>query len=278
VVGAKARSWCNRLAGAIAALVGCTALWLAPIPGWLKLTVTVVAALIGGALAFKHIPAFDLLGRVAWRLPRGIAPGKTCAITFDDGPSPATEQVLDILARYQIRATFFVLAENARRHPQAVRRLVSDGHTVAVHGNSHRKLHHASEQEIEDEIRTAQTTLKALGITPAPIYRSPHGLKNGRLFRVTARLGLRVWAWSRGIWDTDRPPAQTLVARATRFACDGMVLLLHDGRGDELLPDVSSMVAALPRILDGLKGRHFTFATLDRAWTPKGEPMRSRAS
>jgi peptidoglycan/xylan/chitin deacetylase (PgdA/CDA1 family) len=246
-------------------MFGCAALWLAPVPSAFKLALMIVAAIVACALAFKYLPAFDPLGRVAWRLPGGLADGKTCAITFDDGPSAATDQVLDVLARHQVRATFFVLAENARRHPHVVKRLASEGHTIAVHGNSHRKLHKASEREIESEIETAQATLKALGIEPAPIYRSPHGLKSGRLFRVTGRLGLQVWAWSRGIWDTDRPPADTLVARATRLACDGMVLLLHDGRGDELAPDIGSMVAALPRILDDLKRRRFSFTTLDSA-------------
>lgn len=264
-MGAKARIWCNRLAGVLAAIFGCATLGLAPVPSAFKLAIMIVAAMVAGVIAFKYLPAFDPFGRVAWRLPGGLSQGKTCAITFDDGPSAATDQVLDVLAHCQVRATFFVLAENARRHPQVVRRLASEGHTIAVHGNSHRKLHKASEHEIESEIKTAQATLKVLGVAPAPIYRSPHGLKNRRLFRVTGRLGLQVWAWSRGIWDTDRPPAETLVARATRLARDGMVLLLHDGRGDELAPDISSMVAALPRILDELKRRRFTFTTLDSA-------------
>jgi peptidoglycan/xylan/chitin deacetylase (PgdA/CDA1 family) len=262
-MGAKARIWCNRFAGALAVLVGLAALWMAPVPIGFKISLMLVAALVAGEIAFRHVPAFDPLGRIAWRLPGRLAGGKTCAITFDDGPSPATEQVLDVLARYHVHATFFVLASNASRHPEAVKRLIGEGHTIAVHGNSHRKLHKASEPEIETEIRAAQATLQGLGCEPAPIYRSPHGLKNRRLFRVTRRLGLQVWAWSRGIWDTDRPPAETLVARATRFARDGMVLLLHDGRGDEMAPDVSSMLQALPRILTELQGRQFTFVTLD---------------
>jgi len=263
-MGAKARIWCNRLAGGLAAIAGVGALWIVPMPVGAKLALTLLAAIVAGEIAFRHVPAFDPLGRIAWRLPRRLSGGKTCAITFDDGPSAASERVLDVLAQHRVRATFFVLAENARRHPQVVKRLIDEGHVIAVHGNSHRKLHRASEAEIETEIRTAQATLKALGIDPAPLYRSPHGLKNRRLLRVTRRLGLQVWAWSRGVWDTDRPPARTLVARATRLARDGMVLLLHDGRGDEMLPDVGSMVEALPRILDNLQRRQFAFATLDR--------------
>jgi len=73
------------------------------------------------------------------------------------------------------------------------------------------------------------------------------------------------WAWSRGVWDTDRPAAEILVKRATRFACSGMVLLLHDGRGDEERPDVEPMLAALPGILERLQAAGFQFATLDRA-------------
>jgi peptidoglycan/xylan/chitin deacetylase (PgdA/CDA1 family) len=271
-MGAKARIWCNRCAVVLAVLVGLAALWTAPVPVGFKVCLTLVAAIVAGEIAFRHVPAFDPLGRIAWRLPGRLAGGKTCAITFDDGPSPATAQVLDVLAQHHVRATFFVLAANASRHPEVVRRLVGEGHTIAVHGNSHRKLHQASEAEIETEIRTAQATLQGLGIEPAPIYRSPHGLKNRRLFRVTRRLGLQLWAWSRGIWDTDRPPAETLVARATRFARDGMVLLLHDGRGDELAPDVSRMVEALPHILGELQRRQFAFATLA---TVDRQPMRS---
>jgi len=78
-------------------------------------------------------------------------------------------------------------------------------------------------------------------------------------------LGLGIWAWSRGIWDTDRPDPDVLVNRATRFACSRMVLLLHDGRGNEEEPDIEPMLAALPRILDGLRRRGFDFVTLDRA-------------
>jgi hypothetical protein len=64
------------------------------------------------------------------------------------------------------------------------------------------------------------------------------------IFKAARRRGLTVWAWSRGVWDTNRPTADVLVRRATRLARPGMVLLLHDGRGEEPEPDVSAMVRA----------------------------------
>jgi peptidoglycan/xylan/chitin deacetylase (PgdA/CDA1 family) len=110
----------------------------------------------------------------------------------------------------------------------------------------------------------ASQELRELGVAPALLYRPPHGLKNAAVFRVARRLGYRIWAWSRGIWDTDRPAPEILVQRATRFACSRMVLLLHDGRGTEEKPDISAMVAALPSILETLRARGFRFVTLDK--------------
>jgi peptidoglycan/xylan/chitin deacetylase (PgdA/CDA1 family) len=230
---------------------------------WAKAAILASAAALGTVVAFQQIPAFDPLGRIHWRLPGRER--RACAISFDDGPSADTPRVLEILARHQVRATFFVLADNARRHPDVLRATAEQGHTIAVHGTSHTKLHRASEAEIDRELSTAVRELSGLGVSPAHLYRPPHGLKNSAIFRVARRLGFQIWAWSRGIWDTDRPAPEVLVKRATRFACSGMVLLLHDGRGNEEKPDIEPMLSALPHILERLRSRGFDFVTLDRA-------------
>jgi peptidoglycan/xylan/chitin deacetylase (PgdA/CDA1 family) len=263
-MGAPARSWLNRglLVLALAAGIGLV-LWAPLLGAGAKAAILLVAAVMGGYGAFHALPGFDPLGRVHWRLPRG--PGRVCALTFDDGPSASTGRVLEILARYQIKATFFVLAANARRHPEQLRQVVEQGHTVAIHGVTHQKLHHADEATIAREIGTAIEQLTALGAPPARLYRPPHGVKNRAVLRVTRQLGCQLWAWSRGIWDTDRPPPETLVKRATRFARSRMVLLVHDGRGHEDPVDIEPLLAALPGILETLRARGFTFATLDRA-------------
>jgi peptidoglycan/xylan/chitin deacetylase (PgdA/CDA1 family) len=262
-MGAKARAWWNRglLAAAIVAGIF-VILYLPGIPAWLKGGLLVVGALVGTGIAFREIPAFDPLGRVHWRLPRRSE--RVCAVTFDDGPSASTPRLLEILARHEVKATFFVLAANARRHPEVLRAIAGQGHTVAIHGVSHQKVHRASEAVVASALTATIDELSALGVPPARLYRPPHGLKNGATFRAARRLGCEIWAWSRGIWDTDRPDPETLVRRATRFACSRMVLLLHDGRGDEEHPNIEPMLAALPRILEDLRARGFTFVTLDR--------------
>ena len=261
-MGAKARAWLNRSMLVLGVAAGVAVVIALPIALGIKVVVLFVAAVVGTAIAFRQIPAFDPLGRVHWRLPRQAE--RTCAITFDDGPSAETTRVLEILQRYDVKATFFVLSSNARRHPEALRVLAANGHTIAVHGVSHHKLHHAAEADIERELSTAARELADLGVSPAALYRPPHGLKNAAVFRVTRRLGYQVWAWSRGIWDTDRPAPELLVKRTMRFACSRMVLLLHDGRGNEEEPDISAMLAALPSILEKLRGRGFRFVTLDK--------------
>ena len=263
-MGAKARAWVNRGLLVLAVMAGVVVvLGLPSVSMGARIAILALAALVGGFVAFREIPAFDPLGRISWRLPR--RPGRVCAITFDDGPSEHTARVLEILGRYQIKATFFVLAANARRHPDVLRSAAAQGHTIAIHGTTHQKLHKASEAEIEHELSTAIRELSELGVPPARLYRTPHGLKNGATFRVARKLGCQLWAWSRGIWDTDRPAPAVLVKRATRFACSRMVLLLHDGRGNEERPDIEPMLAALPRIIERLRAAGFAFLTLDQA-------------
>ncbi len=263
-MGAGARSWLRRGLAALAGVAGVALLlWLPMVPVWGKVALLALAALSGGVLAWREIPAFDPLGRVRWRLPPRRE--RVCAVTFDDGPSASTPRVLEILERCQVKATFFVLAGNARRHPEVLRQLAAQGHTVAIHGVEHRKLHRASAATVEHELTKALAELTGLGVSPVRLYRPPHGCKSTALLRVAQKLGFEVWAWSRGIWDTDRPDPEILVRRATRFACSRMVLLLHDGRGNEAQPDIEPLLAALPRILAGLRTAGFAFLTLDRA-------------
>ena len=250
----------------LAAAAILAAVWFSAAP--LSLRLIAIALLIAAALdqTFRHLPAFDPLGRVRWRLPlRSLRSPrfhpivKVCALTFDDGPTAATAAVLDILKAEQVPATFFVLGTNVERHPETVQRARDEGHAVGIHGMSHEKLARAAEETIERQVSGVTKLLERLGVTPAKVYRTPHGFKSRAVFEVARRQGLTLWAWSRGIWDTDRPDPAVLVRRATRLARPGMVLLLHDGRGDETQPDVQPMLTALPAIIRELKQRGFAF-------------------
>jgi peptidoglycan/xylan/chitin deacetylase (PgdA/CDA1 family) len=263
-VGAPLRNWIFRIAMSLAVVSVIAAVLAAPAPLWLRLLLLAALLAAGFDQAFRRVPAFDPLGRVRWHLPVS-AGARRCALTFDDGPSPATAEVLDILATEGVPATFFVLGANVERHPAIVQRARDEGHAVGIHGMSHAKLAGAAADAIEQQVSGVTRVLERLGVTPASVYRTPHGYKSSGVFDVARRHGLTLWAWSRGVWDTDRPAPAVLVRRATRLARSGMVLLLHDGRGHEPQPDVQPMLTALPAIIQELKQRGFTFVRVGDA-------------
>jgi peptidoglycan/xylan/chitin deacetylase (PgdA/CDA1 family) len=257
-VGAPLRNWILGIALVLVVVaVGAGARW-APLPLWLRLLALAAAVAVGFRQAFSRIPEFDPRGRIRWHVPSPDG-SRRCAITFDDGPCASTSAVLDILAAERVPATFFVLGANVERHPSIVRRARDEGHSVGIHGMDHVKLDGASEAMVEQQVSGVIAALERAGVTPASVYRTPHGFKSTGVFEVARRRRLTLWAWSRGVWDTDRPAPSVLVRRATRFARSGMVLLLHDGRGDEQQPDVEPMLLALPEIIRELKRRGFAF-------------------
>ncbi len=261
-MGAPARHWIIRILVTLAVIAAAGFVLSLDIALWLRVASIAAGAAVALPIAFRFVPAFDPRARIRWRLPEPARSRHCIAVTFDDGPSPSTGAALDILAAEGVPATFFVLGRNAERHPDIVRRMQADGHAVGIHGLDHTRLPTADQSAVGRQVDGVIAVLTRIGVAPAPVYRTPHGHKSGGVFAAARRRGLTVWAWSRGIWDTDRPVSDVLVRRATRLARPGMVLLLHDGRGDEPQPDVTSMLQALPAILQQLKRRGFTFVRL----------------
>ncbi len=229
-------------------------------------TAAIATALLLGAgshLAFRFVPWLDPRRRIRRRLPVAADRRPRCALTFDDGPSPATAEILDALGAAGVRATFFVVARNAERYPDLLRRAAREGHAIGVHGTTHRTLTFASTAAAEREIGGAMARIAALGVTPAALYRSPKGRKSPAALRVVSRLGLQPWAWSCGLEDTRGASAAQLVERLTRRMHDRMVLLVHDGHNDNPTPDVRGLTEALPSMLQLLQARGFDLVTLD---------------
>jgi len=219
-------------------------LWVAGrfggVAGW------VVVLGLGLAAAWMFLPG---LGLAPWRGRRGRG---RIALTFDDGPNPPhTGAVLDVLARHDARATFFMVGESAARHPELVRQVAAAGHEIGNHTMHHAILAWRGPAAVEGEIDGAQVALAAAGVK-ARWFRAPHGFKSPFLGRALARHGLRLVAWSRGCWDTDRPGVEAIVARTVPHLRDGQILLLHDGAEG---CDRAQTAAALDAILDACRVR-----------------------
>lgn len=234
---------------------------------------TVLAAMLGILAAYVHIPGFDLLGRVPWRGPRGR---RRVAITFDDGPNePYTGQILDLLARHGARATFFVLGQAALRHPETVRRIVAEGHALGTHTHDHFKLHLLSPRRIAEQVDRGEAALRAIGVRGHGLFRAPHGLKSPFLPGILRRRGLRLIAWTDGVWDTDRPGAQVIARRALAKLRDGAILLLHDGKPGL---DRAQTVQALEAILIACRERGLSCVTVpELLWESAAAPEAAAA-
>jgi len=202
-----------------------------------------------------------VFGRPLTHLPGA---GDVVSITFDDGPNPdATPRILDVLAREQLSATFFVLGRHAERWPHLVERMAAEGHQLANHGYWHRKLHRRGPAYIRDDLERGTAAIcRASGLTSLRHFRAPHGFRNPWVTPIAHGLGQRTVGWSLGVWDSARPGADEIARRALEGLHAGSILLLHDGDGYDAEGDRLQTADALPMIIDGLRARGLRFATL----------------
>jgi peptidoglycan-N-acetylglucosamine deacetylase len=199
-------------------------------------------------------------------LVRGPAEGRKIALTFDDGPAPPfTEKILDILRDRKVPATFFVCGKNVERHPEIVRRIAQDGHTLGNHTFSHPFLYFCSRQKIADEIERTQIAVeRAAGVRPS-VFRPPYGSRWLGLMGVLRAQGMKLVMWSATGYDW-KFQTSGVVRSALEELAPGAVVLLHDGHG--VYPpqefDRSNTVQALPEIIDKAREAGFDFVELSQ--------------
>ncbi|CAL9658959.1 polysaccharide deacetylase family protein [Streptomyces sp. enrichment culture] len=182
--------------------------------------------------------------------------GRTMLLTFDDGPHPEyTPQILDTLAKYDVRATFFVCGEMADYHPDLLSRMADEGHVVGNHTWSHPQLTRLSRRRIRSEMeRTSEVVDKAYG-DPPRWFRAPYGAWNRATFELGSELGMEPLAWTVDTLDWTTPGTGAIVERVEDGAAPGVVVLSHDAGGDRS-QSVRALRRYLPELLDS--GYHLT--------------------
>ena len=204
--------------------------------------------------------------------PSGAArPERAVALTFDDGPSPQyTPRILAELAKLHVHATFFVIGYLASAHPTLVRREERMGMTVGNHSYNHPEVPPFAQLPaplIRDEIGLADQALARLGVR-ARLFRPPGGGSSAKLVRISRNLGQRVVLWS--VDPTDWEPGVTgaeIAQRVLSAVRPGSIVDLHDGGGDR-----SATLAALPKIVRGIRARHLRLVVLPGGTTPVVAP------
>lgn len=159
------------------------------------------------------------------------SPAGCISLTFDDGPHPWwTPAVLAELRRHGVRATFFVIAPLAARHPSLVHAIRADGHDVALHCHRHVRHTELTPAEIEDDTRTALSALEELGVRPTA-WRTPWGVMTEETRHVARRHDLRLVHWTADTEDWAGHPVRAMLDRVVPRLRDGAVVLAHDGIG-----------------------------------------------
>jgi peptidoglycan/xylan/chitin deacetylase (PgdA/CDA1 family) len=181
------------------------------------------------------------------------------ALTFDDGPSQYTLQVLRMLARHHQHATFFVTGYAATANPFLLRQIRAGGNAFGDHTVTHHQLIRERPAKRRWELlSTAQRVEAATGVRPT-LFRPPYGESSRAINTMARQLGLLPITWSVDSKDWTRPGVKQIVRQALRGAHPGGIILLHDGGGNRL-----QTVRALPAILRALKHRHLTSVTLPK--------------
>ncbi|HJT87454.1 MAG TPA: polysaccharide deacetylase family protein [Bryobacteraceae bacterium] len=205
-----------------------------------------------------------VFGSSVWR---GDSRRRALALTFDDGPSEATPEILDLLGRFQVRATFFQCGHNVDRLPAIARAVRDAGHLIGNHTYSHPMFAFQRARFIEEELRLAQEAIERhTGVRPA-WFRAPYGVRWFGLDRAQRLLGLTGVMWTIIGYDW-KLKAGAVVKRVAAGASNGAIVCLHDGRELRARPDAAETVKAVRRLVPMLLDQGYTFETVDRLLCP----------
>ncbi|MEO6434492.1 MAG: polysaccharide deacetylase family protein [Tepidisphaeraceae bacterium] len=233
----------------------------------MSLTALAVATPVAATLSWLTYatvgPSCAFWGPVVSRGPAGSG---RIALTFDDGPTPgATDRVLDLLAGANILATFFVVGDNVRQHPDLLRRVHDEGHQIANHSYDHPHFGVFRRWPYwEREIRRTDETIESVVRLRPAIFRPPMGIKTWHTTRAARQCGHKVVTWSRRAIDGLPTTPNRIVERLSGIR-DGDIVLLHDGVEPHARhTDRSATINALTPLLERIKERGLAPVRLDQ--------------
>ena len=230
-------------------------------------TAAAVGLAAGGLLYAARWPASQIFGRTL------IAPARPgeLALTFDDGPNPAwTPQLLEVLARSGVKATFFLVGRFAEREPDLTRAIADAGHTVGNHSWSHPDLSLTAAHRVRDELARTSDTLEQITGRPIRFFRPPFGARRPYVLRAARELGMTLVMWNAMTNDWSEPSSDRISERLSgqidvhRRRGLASNIVLHDGGHVALNMNRGPSVAAAEKLLARHAQTH-TFVTID-AW------------
>jgi peptidoglycan-N-acetylglucosamine deacetylase len=225
-------------------------------------------ALIGAGVAAAAVaagyqsmaPAGQWYGRT---FVHGVEGTRQIALTYDDGPNdPHTLRLLEVLAKHDARATFFLIGQFVEHRPNIVREILQAGHAIGNHTFTHPRLIFTSFAETKNQLQRCQDAIAdATGETPK-LFRPPFGGRRPDTLRTARAMGLQPIMWSITGFDWTAPPAERIVRRVSGQIRGGDVVLLHDGGHLGMGANRSQTVAATDQLLDHWHKQGYTFLSV----------------
>lgn len=181
------------------------------------------------------------------------------ALTFDDGPHPKyTSQILDILKREGIKATFFVIGENIGYYDEGIiTEIIDDGHELGNHTFNHEHTKEMDEENFYHDVRACHELVKNKYGYEMKIFRPPEGYVDEKVMNIANELDYSIIIWSIDTKDWEHVGSDLIVGNIEKNASDGDIILMHD-----YVSKPNTTIGALERVIKNLKNQGYDFVTV----------------
>jgi peptidoglycan/xylan/chitin deacetylase (PgdA/CDA1 family) len=224
----------------------------------------VIGAGVAAAAVAAGYQSMSPAGQWYGRTFTGLKPGtRQLALTFDDGPNdPYTLGILEVLARHNVKATFFLIGRYVKQRPDIAHELTQAGHAVGNHTFSHPNLVFASALQTRTQLQDCTRALTDAVGEHSPLFRPPFGGRRPSTLRIARALGLEPVMWNITGWDWKGKPAEFVEGKVRQQIRGGDVILLHDGDHKAFGADRSQTVIATDRLIARYKNEGYEFVTV----------------
>jgi len=196
----------------------------------------------------------------------GIRGSKQIALTYDDGPNdPHTLKLLDVLAKHNVRATFFMIGRYVQQRPGIARAVAQAGHAIGNHTFTHPLLIFKSEAQTRTELVDCHQALQDAIGEHSNLFRPPFGGRRPATIKIARELGLQTAMWNVTGYDWSAPPAAVIEKKVERQMRGGDLILLHDGGHRVLGADRAQTVIATDNLIQRYKDEGYEFVTVETA-------------
>lgn len=197
-------------------------------------------------------------------LRQGNPKVKTIALTFDDGPDfNYTPKILDVLKKYNVKATFFVVGTQIQKYPATFRRMIQEGHEIGSHGFQHLKITELTDAQIRDILNKNNNLIMKQTGTRTVTYRPPYGALDPHSIESIGKYGYKIVLWTIDSLDWRGLKKEQVIANVLPKLKEGYIILQHCA-ADSAKENLSGTIEALPEIIKTAKNKGFQFVTVNQ--------------